>query len=325
MSFDFREGSSAPSGAGEVRGRPGFFSSRILAGFECGYLGWNGHDLLRTTRHVPEQRMAAHYARVREHGLRTARDGLPWRHDPVGRLEAAAKADIEVIWDLNHYDPPPDPVEHARRAAKAADPERAFWICPVNEPSLYPALAGMPRAAAAEMAMTMARVAKDHHPDVRILTTDPITGIGERQFEATDALVGTGLVDLVGVNYYPHTARTRLHKVLLKAWRRYGKPLLVAETSWHDGHPQHHRRHPGFNKATWFGHVMGEVALAEARGAEVVGVCWYPIVDCPPWKWPNSRSRWSHGLIRKDLSVDEPLARALSERQQDRPVVLAAS
>ena len=33
----------------------------LLAGFECGRLGWNGHDLLRTTRHMPEDRMPAHY------------------------------------------------------------------------------------------------------------------------------------------------------------------------------------------------------------------------------------------------------------------------
>ncbi|WP_275540453.1 hypothetical protein [Rhizobium tubonense] len=33
------------------------------------------------------------------------------------------------------------------------------------------------------------RVARNHHPDVGILTNDPIAGAGERQFEATDAIV----------------------------------------------------------------------------------------------------------------------------------------
>ncbi|RYG97431.1 MAG: hypothetical protein EON58_09750 [Alphaproteobacteria bacterium] len=33
-------------------------------------------------------------------------------------------------------------------------------------------------------------------------------------------------------------------------WRRYRKPIMVSETSWHDGHPVHHRRYPGFNKDT---------------------------------------------------------------------------
>lgn len=283
------------------------FASRILAGFECGYLDWNGHDLLVTTRHVPHDRMAGHYATVRELGLLTARDGLPWRHDPGLRLEVAQRAGMEVIWDLNHYDPPPDAVDHARRCAEAADPRQPLWICPVNEPMMYPMLAGMAWEHATDLAMLMARVAKNHHPDVRVLTTDPITGIGEKQFAATDRLVGAGLVDVVGINYYPHTARTSLLKVLLKTWRRYGKPILVSETSWHDGHPKHHSRHPGFNKGRWLAHVHDQIAAAEAMGVQIAGVCWYPIVDCPPWQRPRSSSRWSHGLIRKDGSVDGAL------------------
>ncbi len=287
-----------------------------MAGFECGHLGWNGHDLLVTTRHLPGDRMGAHYTAVRAHGMHTARDGLPWRHDPAARLRVAAEAGLQVIWDLNHYDPPPDPIEHARRCASAADRRQPFWICPVNEPLLYPALTGMSWEAAVQLALTMVRVARDHHPDVRVLSTDPITGIGERQFAATDALVGAGVVDVVGVNYYPHTARTALRKVLLKTWRRYGKPILVSETSWHDGHPVHHRRHPGFNKADWFCHVSAELAAAEAQGVEVVGLCWYPVVDCSPWQRPRSRNRWSHGLIRKDGGFDPALSAVLRAEQQ---------
>ena len=285
----------------------------MMAGFECGYLGWNGHDLLVTTRHLPGDRMAVHYDIARRHGLMTARDGLPWRHDPAERIQTAGNAGLQVIWDLNHYDPPPDPIEHARRCARAADPNKPFWICPVNEPMIYPMLAGMPWEAASELAITMARVARDHHPNVRILSTDPITGIGERQFAATDRLVGAGLVDVVGVNYYPHTARTSLLKVLLKTWRRYGKPILVSETSWHDGHPIHHRRHPGFDKGEWFRFIVSQIREARTQGAQICGLCWYPIVDCPPWQRPRSRSRWSHGLIRKDAGIDPALAQALVE------------
>ena len=58
------------------------------------------------------------------------------------------------------------------------------------------------------MAITMARVARDHHPNIGILTNGPITGVGDRQFEATDAIVSAVDVDVIGVNYYPHTART---------------------------------------------------------------------------------------------------------------------
>jgi hypothetical protein len=287
----------------------------LLAGFECGHLGWNGHDLLQTTRHLPDDRMAAHYAIAKAHDMVRARDGLPWRHDAAARLRIAREQGMEVIWDLSHFDPPGDPVGHARAAATLADHGAPFWICPVNEPAMYPALCGMPRHAATGLAMTMAQVARDHHPDVRILTTDPITGIGNRQFESTDALVAAGFVDVVGINYYPHTARTALSKVLVKTARRYGLPVMVAETSWHDGHRGQQRRFPGWNKGDWLRHVLAEVAIATTKGADVVGVCWYPIVDCPPWQAPRSRRRWSHGLIRGDLGIDPVLASAIAGRR----------
>ena len=175
-------------------------------------------------------------------------------------------------------------------------------------------LCGMSREAAVDLAITMARVARDHHPDVRLLATDPIVGIGDRQFAATDALMAAGVVDVIGVNYYPHNARTALRKVLAKVARHYRRPIMVAETSWHDGHPAHHRRHPGWTKGDWLRHVLDEVAAAEAGGADIVGVCWYPIVDSPPWDRPRARHRWSHGLIRQDLGVDPHLAAVLHEQ-----------
>jgi hypothetical protein len=298
------------------------FRSKLLAGFECGHLGWNDHDLLATTLHLPERRMEQHFRLVGAHGLLSARDGLPWRHDPASRLAAANATGLEVIWDLSHFDPPPDPVGHARRVALAADRSRPLWLCPVNEPSLYPHLSGMPRDAAVDLFGLMARVARDHHPDVRLLANDPITGIGERQFGALDPIVAHNPIDVIGVNYYPHTARTSLLKVLVKTWKRYRKPIMVSETSWHDGHPVHHHRYPGFNKGLWLRHILQQVALAEARGVVVVGVCWYPIIDCPPWNRPRSRGRWSHGLIRQDLSLDPALvAEILAQDGTDRRAV----
>jgi hypothetical protein len=300
---------------GWVEEKRSAFSSFLQAGFECGHLGWNNHDLLATTRHLPGSQMEAHFQIVARHGLTTVRDGLPWRHDPAERIKTAERCNIEAIWDLSHYDPPPDPVNHARQRANLADPAKPLWICPVNEPMLYPRLAGMTWEAAAELALTMVRVARDHHPDVRVVTTDPITGVGDRQFAATDRIAGGGMVDVVGVNFYPHTARTPLLKVLVKTWKRYGKPILVSETSWHDGHPGHHRLHPGWNKGQWLKHIENEVAAAQLKGVQVAGICWYPIVDCPPWNRPRSRGRWSHGLIRQDLSVDASLSKAFLHEQ----------
>ncbi|MDH2329056.1 glycosyl hydrolase 53 family protein [Cereibacter sp. SYSU M97828] len=289
------------------------FHSELIAGFECGLVHGGRHDLLCTTRHLPGDRMAEHLRIAREHGLLTIRDGLVPGHNAVERLKAAHHAGVQAIWDLSHYHHNQDPARCARIVAEAvlaiAVKER-LWLCPVNEPALYPLIAGLAEHEAVEMAITMARVARDHHPDVGILTNDPITGIGERQFAATDAIVSAIDVDVVGVNYYPHTARTTLSKVLIKTWRRYGKPVMVSETSWHDGHPVHHRRYPGFHKGHWLRHVLDEVEIAKARRVKIAGVCWYPIIDCPPWHAPRSRTRWSHGLIRSDLTVDPALSGA---------------
>lgn len=51
------------------------------------------------------------------------------------------------------------------------------------------------------MAVTMARVARNHHPDVGIMTDASIIGVGERQF-AADAIIAAADVGVVGVNYY---------------------------------------------------------------------------------------------------------------------------
>ena len=287
------------------------FQSMMIAGFECGLVHRGRHDLLVTTRHTPAERMGQHLRTARDHGMLTIRDGLVPGHHVRERLQKASDAGVEGIWDLSHYHRNVDPTRCATVVAKAAlsvSGDRRLWICPVNEPTLYPMLAGMPRHEAVEMAILMARVARDHHPNVGVLTNDPLTGIGERQFEATDAIVSAIDVDVIGVNYYPHTARTALSKVLMATWRRYRKPIMVSETSWHDGHPVHHRRHPGFHKGAWLRHVLDQVDVARFHGVDVAGVCWYPIIDCPPWHAPRSRHRWSHGLIRHDLSVDPALS-----------------
>jgi hypothetical protein len=296
------------------------FKSTIMAGFECGLVHRGRHDLLVTTGHTVGARMADHYRIVRDHGLRTVRDGLVPGYRAVERLVAAKNAGVQAIWDLSHYHRNQDPFRCARIAAEAAlsvNGHEKLWLCPVNEPWLYPLMTGMARDEAIGMAITMAKVARDHHSDVGILTNDPITGIGERQFEATDAIVSAVDVDVIGVNYYPHTARTPLAKVLLRTWHRYRKPIMVSETSWHDGHPVHHRRHPGLHKGGWLRHVRDQVEVARFHGAVVEGVCWYPIVDSPPWHTPYSPSRWSHGLIRRDLSLDPSLSAELKMSLQD--------
>jgi beta-glucosidase/6-phospho-beta-glucosidase/beta-galactosidase len=114
------------------------------------------------------------------------------------------------------------------------------------------------------------------------------------------------VLDVVGANCYsfgqmeyraggPHMAleptdhRIRpLCELLSSVWERYGRPMIIAETSGlHDG------------RDAWLKDVMEESLAAVDRGIDLHGVCLFPAVDMPDWH----TGQWLHnGLC--DL-VDE--------------------
>lgn len=268
----------------------------LWAGFECGHLGWCDQDLAADTRHLPDADMARHYRDAQAMGVAVARDGLPWRHDPAARV-AAVPPGVRVIWDLSHFDPPPSREGHAIACAKAFEvsgPDGPAHILAVNEPSLWPLLCRRPKReaiAAAKRMMTAFGLVKE----ARFYTCDPFHNLHEATFAATDALVATGWIGCVGVNYYPHDATVPLVEVLRAVHRRYGLPLAITETSWHRGHRRAIKRFPwiGDDQLTWLAHVQDEVA---ASGVPVEGICWYPWLDQPIWGRPGMRSRWPCGF-----------------------------
>ena len=102
-------------------------------------------------------------------------------------------------------------------------------------------------------------------------------------------------VDWIGVNHYHDSqweigsgsrldwhcgdARRRAFSDLLEeTWRRYGVPIVVAETS-----------HVGEGRALWLNDIATQTELAIARGVAVDGICLYPAVDRPDW---NNQSHW---------------------------------
>jgi hypothetical protein len=148
-------------------------------------------------------------------------------------------------------------------------------------------------------------------PDTRIVHCDPLvhivprpdrpeeahhaTGYRNAQFEAWDMLSGRlhpelggrpAYLDIVGVNYYPYNqweynGRTLpvtdarympLWQLLEEIYVRYGRPILLAETS-----VENERRAP------WLAYIMQEVSAAMERDVPVCGVCWYPILNHPGW------------------------------------------
>jgi beta-glucosidase/6-phospho-beta-glucosidase/beta-galactosidase len=118
-------------------------------------------------------------------------------------------------------------------------------------------------------------------------------------FEAYDWIMGKAkpelggdpsLIDLVGLNFYPHNQwywkgptipmghheYRPLADMLIEMTERYEKPVFLSETG-----------AEGSGKPSWLHYVCNEVRDAIARGADVRGICWYPITAYPGWD--NSR------------------------------------
>jgi beta-glucosidase/6-phospho-beta-glucosidase/beta-galactosidase len=182
-------------------------------------------------------------------------------------------------------------------------------------------------------------------PGCRFVWADPLIHIAPRdsskaeraraetarqgQFEAYDMLLGRrapelggrpDLVDMVGLNFYPHnqwyfTGSTipmghhgyrPLADMLVEAAERFGKPIFISETG-----------SEGSGRASWLHYVCAEVREAMARGCDINGVCLYPVTAYPGWD--NSRHAET-GLFSAPVASGErhlfpPLAEEL-ERQR---------
>ncbi|HRO15236.1 MAG TPA: hypothetical protein PLL33_09375 [Paracoccus sp. (in: a-proteobacteria)] len=261
----------------------------LLAGFECGRLHWNGHDLLHSTGHLPDHHMPAHYHTAIAEGAAGARDGLSWRHDIAARVRAVPEG-FPVIWDLCHFDLPPSPTRHAIACCEAL-PEGA-WAIAVNEPSVGRRVAGVTPSRAIDAALRMMKTASLRSRRPRFATCDPFHHLHPSVFRVTDKLVASGLVEMIGINYYPHHAVEPLHRILQVVAERYRLPVMITETGWHDGLPEAHRRFPHIHdRWGWLAHVRAEIALS---GVPVAGLCWYPWLDMPDWGDP-ARGHWPCG------------------------------
>jgi beta-glucosidase/6-phospho-beta-glucosidase/beta-galactosidase len=126
----------------------------------------------------------------------------------------------------------------------------------------------------------------------------------EKAYEAWDMLSGRlapelggspEILDVVGVNVYHYSQvqldgdkkretlgprdprRKPLSELLKYAWERYGRPVIIGETSGYQD-----------NRAEWLRMTMEESFKAINLGVDLHGVCLYPMVDVPDWwtqKW----------------------------------------
>ena len=122
------------------------------------------------------------------------------------------------------------------------------------------------------------------------------------------------LIDVIGWNFYPHNQwyfegptipmghheYRPLADMLVDVAERYRKPIFLAETG-----------AEGSGKPSWLHYVCHEVRDAMARGADVRGLCWYPITAYPGWD--NSRHAET-GLLSTILADGH---RRIDERLHD--------
>jgi beta-glucosidase/6-phospho-beta-glucosidase/beta-galactosidase len=197
------------------------------------------------------------------------------------------------------------------------------FYCPVNEISYFAWAGGAKKlmnpfrsdqAEPLKRQLVRASIAainavREVDPRARIIHAEPVINVEPAskrdvqaaaefnafQFEAIDMLSGRACpelggsqrhVDIIGVNFYPdnqwflngntiplgHYMYKPLSDLLLACHSRYGRPLMISETG-----------AEGSARASWLHYVVREVLTAIAGGADVDGVCLYPITDYPGW------------------------------------------
>ena len=169
----------------------------------------------------------------------------------------------------------------------------------------------------------------------------------ESQFEASDMISGRrhpelgGSIkhlDIMGINFYadnqwehlgerlhwhqkPRDPRWKaLHKALIEVYARYGRPLMLGETS-----------HVGIGRAEWMMEITSEIIELRKYGVPFEGICLYPVIDRHDWDneshWHNS-GLWDvvyepNGNLKRVLHEDYASAvrqaqKIFEKRQYDR-------
>jgi hypothetical protein len=163
-------------------------------------------------------------------------------------------------------------------------------------------------------ALSASRAVRAVHPNARLVHTDPIIHVAghprrpeqhdaaeahrQAQYASWDRIAGRiepelggapEFLDVLGVNYYVHNQwvypgghgslispsdpRHRpLQHMLLEVWERYRRPLFIAETGIENA-----------ERPAWLAYVGHEVRAAMRAGADLQGICIYPIVNHPGW------------------------------------------
>lgn len=116
--------------------------------------------------------------------------------------------------------------------------------------------------------------------------------------------------DVLGVNYYPWSdrriqrrrngsiatacdpAHASLAPVLRLVHERYGRPVMITETS----APGHH-----LDRSRWMNQTIAAVREVRAESVPVIGYVWFPMFTMIEWKYRWSRKGLRHHLLHLGL------------------------
>jgi hypothetical protein len=279
--------------------------------------------------------------------------------------------DFYDLWSPQWVDAFARFAEAAARVLRDESDEVPLW-CPVNEISFFTWSAGdvgyffpaetgrgpelKRQLVRAAIAGSEACLRVDHRARLiwcePLIKVEPTGALAEAdaqaahltQFEAFDMLAGARdqdlggrpeLLDIVGLNYYPHNqwyfsgptipmghhAYTDLQLLLGAVHARYGRPILIAETGAEAN-----------ARPAWLHYVGQEVRAAMAEGVDVQGVCLYPVMAYPGW---DNERHCDVGLFATppgggERTLYRPLAEELTRQRElfdtaNSPPIAAAS
>jgi beta-glucosidase/6-phospho-beta-glucosidase/beta-galactosidase len=138
---------------------------------------------------------------------------------------------------------------------------------------------------------------------------------GATEFELHELAGRMPRWDVLGVNFYPWSnrrvvrrrngkvasasdpARADLAPILRLVHERYGRPVMVTETSTPGTH---------LERARWMGATLDAVREVRGEGVPVVGYTWFPMFTMIEWKYRWSRKGLEHHLLHLGLWDVQP-------------------
>lgn len=175
-------------------------------------------------------------------------------------------------------------------------------------------------------------------PIINVLPADPLNEQQRRdaesyrlsQFQAWDMLGGwfkpqlggnEKYLDIIGINYYVHNQwilngkfiepghkrYKPFRQIITEAYERYKRPMFLAETGIEDE-----------ARPAWLRYVCSEVLAAMEAGAQIEGICLYPIVNHPGWVDDRHcyNGLWDYADKDGNRQIYEPLALELAVQQE---------